>query len=593
MKAPFLFLAPFINSILGLRPSGVGDEVAATGLVGGLDRFLLEAQPWLTGWIPGLASQSDSAAEGQKIGLLVVIGVGVVLMTALGALSQFVFLQLSRGLSLRILADLRQDLAAHILRLGMGYHTSARKGDLLSRATTDVAVVLTALALLFDDLVLEPAQLLGNLLLAVVSMPELTLLVVLLVPLIVVPLLVFGKRVRKGSKKSLAALGESTEAMNQMFTGIRVVKAFRMEERELEEFREINHRWIHRAMSVVRAKALTEGSTHVLTHAGFALLLCGIGYAHLKLGMLQDVGSMGLWFFAFGTMYQHIRRISKAYQTVQESLGATERLFEVLDLEPNLRPERIGRRPIDAPIAEVELRDVVFSYGEETVLDGVSLRVAAGETVAIVGPSGAGKSTLVDLVARFHDPVAGSVRVNGIDLREIDPDAWFRCWALVDQHPFLFHASIKENVAYGRPAASDDDVREALRAANLLEFVEALPDGIHTEVGDRGARLSGGQRQRLTIARALLKNPPILLLDEATSSLDSESEAAVRLALDRLMAGRTSFVVAHRLSTIRNATRILVLDGGRVVQQGRHEDLLREDGLYRRLHEMQFGAGPQ
>jgi subfamily B ATP-binding cassette protein MsbA len=589
-KAPFLLLYPFTKKVVGLQlgsNDGAADAKPTAILRGVLD-FTESVRASLESWFPALGGGAGATSE-DKISLLVTIGVCVVVVAALGGFVQFMFVKASRNLSLKILADLRQDLAAHVLRLGMQYHTSSRKGDLLSRATTDVNIILVALSLAFDDLVLEPAQVLGNLVLTLGSNPFLTLLVFVMIPIVIIPLVIFGKRVRKGTRKSLTALGESTEAMSQMFSGIRVVKAFRMEERELEDFREANQNWITRSMSVVRAKAMTEGITHFLTYAGFVILLCGFGFVQIQSGALSDLGSLTIWVVGFSTMYQHVKRISKAYQTVQESMGASERLFEVLDLPPAAVSGSRGSRKLRGPIEGLEFRNVGFAYDGEPVLSGLSFHAKAGETIAIVGASGAGKSTLIDLVARFYDPESGGILVNDIDIRELDPDVWFANWALVDQHPFLFHASIRENVAYGKPNASDEEIRSALRAANLLDFIETLPAGMQTEVGDRGARLSGGQRQRLTIARAILKNPAILLLDEVTSALDAESEQAVREALERLMAGRTSIVVAHRLSTIRKATRILVLDRGKVVEEGSHEALLRTAGPYRRLYEMQFG----
>lgn len=561
-------------------------DAASAPLIGKADDVVEFVRRLLVDLIPALRGN----ARDDQVSLVIAIGVCVFVMTLLGALAQLLFLQISRALSLRILADLREDLAEHVLKLGMRYHTASRKGDLLSRATTDVNVLLVALSLFFDDLILEPAQLLGNLGLVLASNPEATLLVVIIVPMIAIPLLIFGKKVRKGMRKSLVALGESTEAMSQMFAGIRVVKSFRMEEKEMQDFRESNMKWIDRYMGVVRAKAKTEAATHILTYGGFALLLCGIGIIQLTRGVITDMGAMSVWFIGFATMYQHLRRISKGYQTVQESMGAAERLFEVLDIKPGSTVEKRGMRHLDAPIETLELKNVSFGYDSEPVLENVSFKAKAGEIIAIVGPSGAGKSTLLDLVGRFYDPNDGMICINGTDIRELDPDYWFGNWALVDQQPFLFHASIRDNVAYGKQNATDEEVRAALKAANLLEFVDSLPEGMNTQVGDRGARLSGGQRQRLTIARALLKNPPVLLLDEVTSALDAESEQAVREALDRLMAGRTSLVVAHRLSTIRNATRILVLEKGRLVQEGTHEELLKAGGVYRKLYEMQFGA---
>ncbi|MFN0206967.1 MAG: ABC transporter ATP-binding protein [Planctomycetota bacterium] len=586
-KAPLLLLGIFVDKGVGLKTDTSESLPADSTFLGKFNGWVEFLREQVVILFPGLSGEGPNK---NQLSLVVAIACAIIFLTVMGALAQLVFVQMSRWLSMRILADLREALASHVLKLGMRYHTASRKGDLLSRLTTDVNVVLVALSLFFDDLILEPANLVGAFIIAVVSNPELTLLVIIIVPTIVVPLLVFGKKIRKGMRKSLVALGESTEAMSQMFSGIRVVKAFRMEERELNEFRESNEHWISRYMVVVRAKALTEASTHIFTNVGFALLLCGIAVLQVYYGEKTNVGKMVIWFSVFGTMYQHLRRISKGYQTIQESLGAAERLFEVLDLKPGATMTSVATKKLSEPIRTLELRNVTFAYDEELVLDHVSFEAKAGETIAIVGPSGSGKSTLLDLIGRFNDPDSGNIYVNGTDINEIDPDEWFRAWALVDQQPFLFHASIRENVAYGKPDATDAEVRSALKDANLLEFVDALPAGMNTEVGDRGARLSGGQRQRITIARALLKNPSILLLDEVTSALDAESETAVFVALDRLMAGRTSIVVAHRLSTIRSATRILVIDRGKLVEQGTHDELLRLGGAYKRFYEMQFGS---
>lgn len=590
-KLPLVFLEPLVNDVLGIRTVVAASHHAHAPerpFFAFVSESLIALRSRIVTLLPGLDASGDPTQEG-RFGLLVAICASVVVVSLLGGFLHFTFLQLSRGLSMRILAEIREDLAAHVLKLDMRYHTSSRKGDLLSRVTTDVNIVLTAMSLAFDDLVLEPAQVVFTIGIATVSSPMLTLLVLLLVPMVAVPLLYFGKRVRRGTRRSLGALGESTETMSQMFAGIRVVKAFRMEDAEMRDFREANKRWISRAMKVVRAKALTESTTHFLIYATFAALLCAIGYAHLQGGTLTDLGALSVWIAGFAPMYQHTRRISKAYQVVQESMGASERLFEILDREPSTTAVGGGTALVSRPIETLEFRNVSFAYEGEPVLDGVSFLARAGEVIAIVGPSGAGKSTLIDLVARFYEPNAGAIYVNGVDIRTIHPDLWYSLWALVDQHPFLFHASIRENVAYGKPDATDEQIRDALRASNLLEFVDSLPKGIDTEVGDRGARLSGGQRQRLTIARALLKDPAILLLDEVTSALDAESETIVREALDRLMAGRTSLVVAHRLSTVRQASRILVLDRGRIVEEGTHDELLAAGGLYRRVYEMQFG----
>lgn len=585
MKAPLLLLNTLVNRVFGIKIGGGVAEVEGTEAI---VRHVDHAVEWMRLQIVAVVPALDASGD-PRLSLVVAIGIGVLIISVVGALIQLLFIQLSRALSIRMLADLREDLASHVLKLGMRYHTASRKGDLLSRATTDISILLVALSLLFDDLIIEPAQLIGSLLLAFAAMPEATIVALAVIPMVAIPLLIFGRKVRKGTRKSLAALGASTETMSQMFAGIRVVKAFRMEEKELDVFRESNRTWIYRYMSVIRAKAKTESATLILTNVGFAAIICILGVVQIRTGIIRNMGALTVWFTGLATIYQHVRRIAKAYQTVQESMGAAERLFEVLDQKPSATDSKRGTARLGAPVKTLELKNVTFRYESEPVIDGVSFTARAGEIIAIVGPSGAGKSTLLDLVARFYDSDSGAILANGTDIRDLEPDHWFGQWALVDQQPFLFHASIRENVKYGKPDATDAEVREALRAANLLEFVESLPNGIDNEVGDRGARISGGQRQRITIARALLKNPSILLLDEVTSALDAESEQAVREALDRLMQGRTSLVVAHRLSTIRNATRILVLDRGRLVEQGTHEELLKVGGVYRKLYDMQFG----
>ncbi|HUR28916.1 MAG TPA: ATP-binding cassette domain-containing protein, partial [Planctomycetota bacterium] len=420
-----------------------------------------------------------------------------------------------------------------------------------------------------------------------------TLCVVLVLPLIAVPIAVLGRRVRKRSKKSLTSLGASVEILTQMFTGIRTVKAFRAEERELARYAEVNQEYLSISMRMVRAIASIEAWTALLSNLGLGLLLALIVWLNgPKHELFSDSGEMGAFLLAIALIYGHVKRLTNAIGKVQESAGAADRLQAVLDEPPDI-VERKGALAIETLGKGVRFEGVTFQYPgtDRPALVDLDLEIRTGEMLALVGASGAGKTTLVDMIARFVDPNEGRIAIDGHDLRDLTFDSWTKQYAMVGQVPFLFHASIADNIRYGKPDASDAEVEAAARAANIHAFIDALPEKYATRVGDAGARLSGGQRQRITIARAILKGAPLLLLDEATSALDSESEAVVQEALDRLMVGRTVIVIAHRLSTIRNADRIAVLEGGRLVELGRHEELIAKRGAYWKFHTVQFPTG--
>jgi subfamily B ATP-binding cassette protein MsbA len=519
-----------------------------------------------------------------------VFAVGAVLATigVVTALATFGSIHLARMVALGMVIDLRQRLARHLMGLSVRYHGSRRFGDLLSRISADVQATLNTVDVALKELVREPVEVVLLVGVAIYAAPELAVVVLLAMPLVALPVALLSRKVRKGSTRSLTSLGASVQALSQMFSGVRTVKAFRAEERELDGYRRLNQGYLRNARRMVRAVALSQAWTAFFSMLGFALLLVAIGLLKVYSDAFDKPDELIIFLVAISQAHSKLKRATNAVTRVQESLGASTRLQALLD-EPVDVVEPTDPVPLRGLGSGLRLESVSLRYPDtpEPALSAVDLVVRPGEKLALVGPSGSGKSTLVDLLARFLDPTAGRITVDGVDLRQVSLDDWTANYAMVGQVPFLFHATIGENLRYGKPDATAEEVRAAARAAQIHDFIESLPQGYDTDVADAGARLSGGQRQRIAIARALLKGAPLLLLDEATSALDSESEAAVQGALDELMRGRTVVVVAHRLSTVRNADRIAVFEAGRLVELGSHAELLSRDGVYSRLHALQ------
>ena len=487
----------------------------------------------------------------------------------------------------RVIRDIRNSLFSHLNELSLSFFHGQRTGQLISRITNDVMLVRKALVATFANLFREALLAVLYLALAVWISWRLALITLVVLPPIVLLMAQIGRRLRKRSARLQERMADITSTLEESIAGMRVVKAFGMEDYERERF--FRHTWNYFRTSI-RLEVLSAMAGPLVEYLGLIGVVAILWYGGRQVILGSDVSPD--WFLVFlGAVLsalQPLKKVSRANNDLQIGLAAGGRVFDILDTRPSV-VEPVDGEVLDGFSGRISFEGVSFSYETgDIVLRDIDLSVAGGEIVAIVGPSGAGKSTLLDLLARFYDPTSGRVTIDDVDLRDVDLKSLRRLLGVVTQETILFNDTVRNNIAYGLDGAADEEILAAAEAANAHGFISAMPDGYNTEIGERGVMLSGGERQRIAIARAILKNPPILILDEATSSLDTESERLVQEAIEHLLRGRTVLVIAHRLSTVRNADRIVVLDGGAVRETGTHEDLMSLGGLYRYLYDMQF-----
>ena len=489
----------------------------------------------------------------------------------------------------RIVADLRERLYAHLQSLSLSFYDRNQSGVLISRITNDVNLIQGAVSHAVTGSLREVFTIIFLVGVIFYRDWKLAIIAVTVFPAAIYPLHKFGRMIRRISRDAQITMGEITSHLQETISGQRLVKAFSTEEYETNRFNVNNRRFFGFVIREVRVRAISSPLMETLGGIGIAFVVGWGGY-----NVIKGYSTPGT-FFSFITalliLYDPVRKLNGVNATIQTGLAAAARVFEVLDTQTTIK-EREDAVTLPPFKRSIRFQDVSFAYDETPVLKGINLDVKAGEVLAIVGTSGGGKTTLVNLIPRFYDVTGGSILIDEVDIRDAELASLRSRIGIVSQQTILFNDTVFNNIIYGSPDRSRDEVIQAARQAHALKFIEELPQGFDTLIGDQGVRLSGGERQRLSIARALLKDAPILILDEATSSLDSESELEVQKAIENLMKSRTTFVIAHRLSTVRNADRIIVLSQGRIVEQGRHKELLDLHGEYFRLHQLQFQGKP-
>lgn len=536
-----------------------------------------------------LVSKISAAVGARDFGKInILIGVTVALFFVKGVF-QYGQGYLAAFIGQRVVTDMRVRLFEHLQRLSLGFYTRWKTGEIMSRTINDIASIQNAVMIAATEIIPQMLTLAGVMGYLLYLNWRLTLLALLTAPVFVFAISKFGEEMRHIGRNVQSKIADISALLQETISGARVVKSFTMEKAETERFRiesENSFGWTMKEAQIDTTQKPIMGFLQVLA----VVLVIWFGCMEVIAGRLAPTDLIAFFAGAF-LLIDPVIVISKINTTIQRALSSAERVFEIMDMEPEVKepenPVELGRLK-----GSVEFRDVSFSYKDgDHVLENVSFKSVPGETVAIVGPSGAGKTTFVNLILRFYDPVKGSVLVDGTDLKKVSFQSLRGQMGIVPQETILFSGSVEDNIKYGKPDASKEEVIGAAKLANAHDFITELSGGYATEVGERGSQLSGGQKQRIAIARALLRDPAVLIFDEATSSLDTESERLIQDAMDKLVKGRTTFIIAHRLSTVQNASRIIVLKDGRIEEQGTHDQLMQKNGTYKRLYDLQFKEG--
>lgn len=536
--------------------------------------------PWI------IKDMIDKVLMEKDMVLLNVIAIGIVVVFLFRGIFYYGQSYLVAYIAQRVIIDVREKLYIKFQKLQLAYYEKKQTGTIMSYITNDVAALQTALVDSLIELVTESSVLVGSLIMMFYLDWKLSLVTLVIVPLIGQAMKIFGRKLKKSGALIQERTAEITSLLQESISGVRVVKSFAREDYEIDRFQLQNNLNFKANMKSVQQSSLLTPVVEFLAAVIVTVILWFGGYQVVN-GALTTGALIAFLTYAVN-LANPVKRISRVYGTINKAMAAADRVFKVLDTKEELK-DKPNAKPLPEISGQVTFEHVSFGYKPDVlVLEDLNLTAKPGQVIAFVGPSGAGKSTIASLIPRFYDVVSGCIKIDGIDIRDVQIKSLREQIGVVPQETVLFSGTVKDNIRYGRLDATDEEIIEAAKAANAHAFIMQLADGYETKIGERGITLSGGQRQRMAIARAILKNPRILILDEATSALDTESEEIVQEALDKLMVGRTSFVIAHRLSTIVKADKIFVLDKGRVVESGTHKELMQTGGLYSHLYNIQF-----
>ncbi|MCK5306906.1 MAG: ABC transporter ATP-binding protein [Candidatus Omnitrophica bacterium] len=589
----------FVSSVFLMLSSSVLDKVASIGLIIPFVSILIAgrriempAEVNLPGFVSSFVQAVFSYLNSlEPLRLLNLLVVSMLVAFLLKGISSFFHSYLMNKLSLRVVTDIKNIIYRKLLRLSLDFYSKSRAGQLVSRITYDAGIVQNAVAEGLRDLIFESVELIVlffaiTSIILVFGIPGYLIFIMLVIlPAVAYPVVRLGKKLRSISTSAQKKMGDVNSILYETFSGIRIVKAFDMASYEEEKFRKENEGFFRIMLkSAKRMMAISPISEYVAVVAGMIVIFIGV-----KLVITGELNP-GAFIAFVGCLLQLIKpfkRLSKVHGINQQALAAATRIFELLDKEPTVKDEKNAVR-LEGFKDKIVFKDVRFKYDNHEVLKNIDLNVLMGDVIAIVGKSGVGKTTLVNLIPRFYDVTGGCIYIDGHKIKDISLSSLRNQIGIVAQETVLFNDTVKANISYGKINATSEEIEKAARIANADGFIEKLPQKYLTLVGDRGFRLSGGEKQRLAIARAVLKNSPILILDEATSQLDSESERLVQEAFDHLIEGRTVFIIAHRLSTVKHASRIIVLDEGRIAETGTHQELIEKGGLYAKLCNLQF-----